>query len=132
MGTQPHSAHSFTYQWPLCIRTELSGCDRLYVLQTQKYLLYSSFFKKHKLFFFFLMFICLFGCIGSQLQQPPQLWHAGSVVVVCGLSCPVACGVLVLRPGIRPVSPAPQGSFLTSEPAGESLYDSLQKKFTNF
>ena len=30
MGIQPHLAHTFTYQWPLCIRTELSGCDRLY------------------------------------------------------------------------------------------------------
>ena len=28
----------------------------------------------------------------------------------CGLSCPVACGVLVPRPGIKPVSPAVEGS----------------------
>ena len=82
MGTQPHSAHSFTYQWPLCIRTELSGCDRLYVLQTQKYLLYSSFFKKHKLFFFFnvYLFIWLHWVLVA----------AASLAVACRLS---SCGV---------------------------------------
>ena len=65
-------------------------------------------------------------------SQTPQLWHAGSAVVVHGLSCSMACGILVLWPGIWPVSPALPGRFLTSEAAGESLYGSLQKKFAKF
>ena len=35
------------------------------------------------------------------------LWCAGfSLVVAHGLSCPVACGILVPQPGIEPASPA--------------------------
>ena len=42
-------------------------------------------------------FVCLiFGCTGSSLQ------HVGSVVVLCRLSCPVACGILLPQPGVEP------------------------------
>ena len=34
------------------------------------------------------------------------LRRVSSVVVACGLSCPVACGILVPLPGIEPASPA--------------------------
>ena len=43
-----------------------------------------------------------------------------SVVTACGLSCPVACGILVPRPGIEPASPALEGGFLTTGPPGKS------------
>ena len=46
--------------------------------------------------------------------------HVGPVVVVCGLSCPVACGILVPQPGIEPTSPALEGRFLTTGPPGKS------------
>ena len=47
----------------------------------------------------------------------PLLWHKGfSLVVALGLSCPVACGILVPQPGIEPVSAALEGGFLTTEP----------------
>ena len=39
-----------------------------------------------------------------------------SVLAVSGLRCPVACGVLVPRPGIEPVPPALEGRFLTTGP----------------
>ena len=45
---------------------------------------------------------------------------AGSVVAACRLSCPVACGILVPRPGIKPMSPALEGGFLTTGPPGKS------------
>ena len=45
----------------------------------------------------------------------------GSVVAVCRFTCPVACGVLVPRPGIELGSPALEGGFLTLRPAGKSL-----------
>ena len=60
-----------------------------------------------------------FGCVGSQLwhmgsslqdlcwvmwDPPPQ--PTDSQVVVCGLSCSVACGVLVPQPVIEPMSSA--------------------------
>ena len=37
-----------------------------------------------------------------------------------GLSYSGACGILVPRPGIKPVSPALQGGFLTTGPPGKS------------
>ena len=50
-----------------------------------------------------------------------ELWHVGSVVVVCGLSCPDACRILVPRPGTELVFPALQGRLLTTGPPGKSL-----------
>ena len=46
--------------------------------------------------------------------------NAGSVVVAHGLSCPGACGNLVPRPGIKPVSPALEGGFLPNGPPGKA------------
>ena len=53
------------------------------------------------------------------------LWSAGSVVVAHGLRCPVACGFLVPRPAIGPVSPTLTGRFLTAGPSGMSLVQDL-------
>ena len=38
-----------------------------------------------------------------------------------GLSCPVACEILVPRPGIKPRSPALEGEFVTTGPPGKPL-----------
>ena len=93
---------------------------------------------------FFKKIFYLFGCIGSQLwhagsfivvrgllslvaacglqsAQAQQLQRVGSLVVACGLSCPVTCGILVSPPGIEPMSPALEGRFLTTGPPGKSL-----------
>ena len=43
-----------------------------------------------------------------------------SAVVVHGLSGSVACGILVPQPGVKPVSPALQGRFLTTGPPEKS------------
>ena len=43
-----------------------------------------------------------------------------SLVVVCRLSCSAACGILVPRPGLEPVSPALESGFLTTGPPGKS------------
>ena len=51
--------------------------------------------------------------------------HTSSVVVVRGLSCPAARGILVPRPGIEPASPALEGGFFTTGPLGKSLNDIL-------
>ena len=61
-------------------------------------------------------------CITQDLRstQTPQLWPVGSVVVVHGLSCPVACGIFILQPGMEPMSPALRGGFLTTGPPGRS------------
>ena len=45
---------------------------------------------------------------------------AGSVVEMHGLSCSAACGVLVPWPGIKPMSPALEGWFLTTAPPEKS------------
>ena len=47
------------------------------------------------------------------------LQHVGSVVAVSGLSCPVACGVLVPSTGIKHVSPALEGRLLSTGPTRE-------------
>ena len=52
-------------------------------------------------------------------------------VVVHGLSCPVACGILVLWPGIEPTFPAPlEGGSLTTGPPGKSLLTALEEVFS--
>ena len=57
-----------------------------------------------------LFIIFIFGCAGSSLCG----------VVVCRLSCSVACGMLVPPAGIKPESPALEGRFSTTGPAGKS------------
>ena len=44
------------------------------------------------------------------------LEHSALVVAVPGLSCSVACEILVPLPGIEPRSPALQGGFLSTGP----------------
>ena len=85
--------------------------------------------------FFFPSTIYLFGCMGLTCgmwvhrlsscgvqancgTQAPE--HTGSVVASCGLCCPTACGFLVPRPGIKPVSPSSQGRLLATGPRGKS------------
>ena len=55
-----------------------------------------------------------------------------SVVVAHGLSCPTACGILVPRAGIEPMSSALAGRCLTTGPQGSpgfvSLYRTVVKK----
>ena len=51
-----------------------------------------------------------------------QLGCTGSAVGVHGLSCFMACGVLVPWPGIEPTSLMLQGGFLTTGPLGKSLF----------
>ena len=47
-------------------------------------------------------------------------WAWASVALASGPSCPAACGILVPRPGIKPVSPTLKGKFLTTGLAGQS------------
>ena len=44
------------------------------------------------------------------------------VAVAFRLSCPEACGILAPEPGIKPVSPALEGRFLTTGPPGKSPF----------
>ena len=62
-----------------------------------------------------------FGCFGPYLQHSgSSLWPACSGVVAWGVSCPVARGILVPLPGIKPVSPALEGRYLTTGLSGKS------------
>ena len=59
------------------------------------------------------------------LQRVGSLLRCGtcvsfSLIVACGLSCPVARGILVPGPGIELASPALQDGFLTTGPPGKS------------
>ena len=42
------------------------------------------------------------------------------LVVICGLICSAACGILTPPLGIEPASPASQGRFLNTGPPGKS------------
>ena len=48
------------------------------------------------------------------------LKHVASVVTAHGLSCSLACGILVPEPGFELMSFALQGGFLTTGPPGGS------------
>ena len=48
----------------------------------------------------------------------PGLSYAGSAIVAQGFSCSTACGS-----GIKPMSPALSGGFLTTEPSGKPSFD---------
>ena len=55
---------------------------------------------------------------------------AESPVAVHRFSRSAACGILVPRPGIKPTSPALQGSFLTTGPPGKLLLEVLSDQST--
>ena len=68
-------------------------------------------------FFFLLNFISFFICLHWVFVVACGVFFA-----VSGLSCIVAHGILVSRPGIEPASPALEGSgLLTTEPPGKFL-----------
>jgi len=48
------------------------------------------------------------------------LQYPGSLTAIHGLSGPIACGILVPQPGIKPAFPALEGRFLTTGPLGKS------------
>ena len=50
-----------------------------------------------------------------------RLQSAGSVAAERGLSCSMACGILVLQPGIKSMFPALDSGCLTTGPPGKSL-----------
>ena len=65
--------------------------------------------------FIFIIFL-IFGSTGFSLQHECSLLQHG------GFSCySEACGILVLWPGIHPMSRALEGRFLTTGPPGKSL-----------
>ena len=72
------------------------------------------------------LFVAACGLLSSCGTWAPE--HVGSVVVVCGLSCPAACGILVPRPGIEPTSSALEGGVLTTGPPGKSLFLSFEEE----
>ena len=57
--------------------------------------------------------------VGSLLSEH-RIQGTGSVVVVLGLSCSAAGGILLPQPRIEPVSPDLPGRFLTIGPLGKS------------
>ena len=50
-------------------------------------------------------------------------WCTGSGVAAHRFNCPAARGILLPRPGIELVSPAPQGRLLATGPLGKSPGD---------
>ena len=84
-------------------------------------------------FAFYLLNISLSGCTRLQMQHHFRcitasiLWDIlwccrDALTVMCGLSCPMACRILVPRTGIKPTVLALQGRFLTTGPPGKSLH----------
>ena len=63
-----------------------------------------------------------FSACGStaQLIVVPTFWNTGSILVAHALSCFETCGIDLLGPGNKPMSPALAGRFLTTGPLGKS------------
>ena len=51
--------------------------------------------------------------------------------MACQLGCPIACGILVPRPGIEPISLALEDRFLTTESPGKSHGKLFLEHFKN-
>jgi len=75
----------------------------------------------------------------SDLLLKKNIWLHQVLVAAHGLSsygtqfsCSVACGVLVPRLGIKPVSPALHGRLATTGPPGKALVYSLQRQLQGF
>ena len=63
----------------------------------------------------------VFDCVRAWLGHwDLSLQGLHSLVVAHGHSCPIACGVLVPQPGIKPECHALQVRFLTTRPPGKS------------
>ena len=72
--------------------------------------------------YIFSTFTYLFGCIVSTFSMGDCLLGSQfSLVVTHRLGCPMAGGILVPRLGIKPMSPALEGRFLTTGPPGTSF-----------
>ena len=71
--------------------------------------------------YFILLFIYLaaLGPSGRTQIFAVLCWHLGSEVVVHGIGCSTAYGILVPQPGIKPAPPEMQGRFLTIGPPGK-------------
>ena len=86
--------------------------------------------------FFFLAVLGLNCSMQVLLIAERGLGYTGSAVAVLGfplvlhgLSCPAACGILVPRPWIEPTSPALEAGFLTTGPPGKFPIPSLNISF---
>ena len=79
---------------------------------------------EHLLMYLLAIFIySLKKCLGLSLIKKNFFWLYGVFVLVhmCELSCPTACVILVLQPGIEPVTLALDDRFLITGPPGKSL-----------
>ena len=106
---------------PICPAHSPAGCPRCPFF-------FSSFFFFNIYVFIWLrwvlvvargIFIAACGIFHCSVRDL-SLQRVGSVVAALGLSCPVACGILVPQPGIKSASPALEGAFLTSGPPRKS------------
>ena len=97
------------------------GCGEMDILIHYSFILIFIYFIL--LFLFSLFFLSVSGLSCS--TRALLLRGASSVVVVHRHSCPLACGILVPRPGIEPVSPALEGRYFTTGPPGNSPHTLL-------
>ena len=74
-----------------------------------------------KIFIYFTLSVLVVAC--RIFIMSCRIFSCGAQILVVAhrVSCSEACGILVPRPGIEPVSPALEGRFLTTRPPGTSL-----------
>ena len=117
IGTCPHQIFLSNFSGALLPATQNNFVICLWQIDSPCLNIIDSFFEG----FCFLIFIYL---ALSHIIWDLVLWHMVSLiamfkrVVACGLSYSMACGILVPRSGIKPMSPALQDRFLTIGPQG--------------
>ena len=99
--------------WEMCLaQGHTHAKSRIQTMFSQLYMLRCS------KYFFKGSLLAALGLSCSKVG--PSSCHAGSFVVVRGISCSQAYGILVPQPGIEPAFPALQGGLVTTGPPGKS------------
>ena len=84
--------------------------------------------QRNRIFFYLFVYLASLGTWDLPVAHRLYWWHAGSLVAMGGLSCSLACGILVPQPRLKPVSPALRGRFLTHWTTRE-VSETLMKSF---
>ena len=104
------------HPWMECPQTQLCFLKSFFIFPSPKQLMHNQKSPQWDTYTSIYIYITVLG-LHCRVQA---LKCSDSVTVSCRPTCPMACGILVPWPGIRPASPALEGRFPTTGPQGKS------------